>query len=128
MGKFYNILKENNNNFVDIPSIDPNICCLKLNVDPSKWPPSKIAAKYHKTINAEIDKLEKVNFICDVLFADWLANIVVPKKNGRVRVCIDYTNLNKVHPKDDYPLLRIEQLVDGTYGHEMLSSTDGYSG
>jgi len=52
----------------------------------------------------------------------------VKKKNGKWRDCIDFTNLNEACPKDSYPLLRIDQLVDATAGHELLSFMDAYSG
>ncbi|PON41357.1 hypothetical protein PanWU01x14_290260, partial [Parasponia andersonii] len=44
------------------------------------------------------------------------------------RTCIDLTDLNKACPKDSFPLLRIDQLVDVTSGHELLSFMDAYSG
>ncbi|CAL9024363.1 unnamed protein product [Prunus brigantina] len=43
-------------------------------------------------------------------------------------MCQDYTNLNKACPKDSFPLPRIDQLVDATAGHELLSFMDAYSG
>ena len=64
-----------------------------------------------------------------MLFPQWVANIVpVKKKDGRVRVCIDFRNLNKASPKDDFPLPHIDVLIDNTAGHAMLSFMDGYSG
>jgi hypothetical protein len=59
----------------------------------------------------------------------WLANpVVVPKANGKLRMCIDYTNLNKARPKYPYPLPRIDQIVDSTSGCDLLSFIDAYSG
>ena len=58
-----------------------------------------------------------------------MANVVpVPKKDGKVRVCVDFRDLNKACPKDDFPLLHIDMLVDSTTGHPMLSLMDGFSG
>ena len=63
-----------------------------------------------------------------VYYLTWLANVVpVPKKDDRVRVCIDYRDLNKVSPKDDFPLPNIHILVDNTAGHEIYSFMDGFS-
>ena len=53
---------------------------------------------------------------------------MVKKPNGKWRICIDYKDLDKAYPKDCFPLPRIEQLVDATAGHELLSFMDAYSG
>jgi hypothetical protein len=59
----------------------------------------------------------------------WLANpVIVPKANGKLRMCIDYTSLNKACPKDPYPLPQIDQIVDSTSGCDLLSFLDAYSG
>ena len=64
-----------------------------------------------------------------VEYPEWLANVVpVPKKDGKVRVCVDFRDLNKASPKDDFPLPHIDMLVDSTAGHSMLSFMDGFSG
>jgi hypothetical protein len=66
--------------------------------------------------------------IREVQFSDWLTNVVmVPKNNGKWRMCIDFTNLNKACPKDDYPLPRIDTLVYGAAGSEMMSVLDCFS-
>jgi hypothetical protein len=58
----------------------------------------------------------------------WLANpVIVPKANGKLRMCINYTSLNKACPKDPYPLPRIDQIVDSTSGCDLLSFLDAYS-
>ena len=59
----------------------------------------------------------------------WLANVVLVKKsNGEWRMCVDYTDLNKACPKDLYPLLNIDHLVDGASSFRMLSFGDVFSG
>ena len=50
------------------------------------------------------------------------------KKDGKVRVCVDFRDLNKASPKDDFPLPYIDMLVDSTAGNPMLSFMDGFSG
>ena len=58
----------------------------------------------------------------------WLANVVpIPKKDGEVRICVDFKYLNKVSLKDDFPLPHIDLLVDNTVSHLMLSFMDGFS-
>lgn len=59
----------------------------------------------------------------------WLANpVFIRKPNGQWRMCIDFTTLNKYCSKDDFPIARIDQLVDATAGCAMISFLDGYSG
>ena len=62
-------------------------------------------------------------------YPDWLANpVVVKKKNGKWRVCMDFTDLNKACPKDSVPLPHIDRLVEATAGNELLSFMDAFSG
>ncbi|KAL5554586.1 hypothetical protein UlMin_041987 [Ulmus minor] len=80
-------------------------------------------------INTEVNKLLKADFIEEANYPDWIANVVLVKKaNGNWRVCVDFTDLNRACPKDSFPLPRIDQLVDATAGHELLSFMDAYSG
>ena len=77
----------------------------------------------------EIQKKISVGFLSVVEYLEWLVNVVpVPKKDGNVRVCVDFRDLNKVSPKDDFPLPHIDLLVDNTVGHSMLSFMDGFWG
>ena len=62
-------------------------------------------------------------------YPEWLANVVLVKKaNGKWRMCVDFTDLNKVCPKDSFPLPRIDQLMDSTAGHKLLTFIDAFSG
>ena len=71
-----------------------------------------------KNIKEELQKLTTAQFIKEVYYPDWLANVVMVKKaNGKWRMCVDFTDQNKACPKDSYPLPRIDQLVDSTTGH-----------
>ena len=54
--------------------------------------------------------------------------VMVKKANGKWRMCVDFTDLNRACPKDSYPLLRIDTLVDSTARHELLSFMDTFSG
>ena len=62
-------------------------------------------------------------------YPEWLANVVLVKKaNGKWRMCVDFTDLNKACPKDSFPLPRIDQLVDSTVGHKLLTFMDAFPG
>ena len=79
-------------------------------------------------VKEEIQKQLSVGFLSVVEYPELLANVVpVPKKDGKVRVCVDFRDLNKASPKDDFPFPHIDMLVDNTAGHPMLSFMDGFS-
>ena len=72
-------------------------------------------------------KLKRARAIKEGFYSELLANtVVVKKKNGKWRVCVDFTDLNKACPKDPFPLLRIDQLVDATVGHPRMSFLDAF--
>jgi hypothetical protein len=82
-----------------------------------------------RAIGPELRKLLEAGFIKEVFHPTWLANpVLVKKKNGKWRMCVDYTSLNKACPKVPFPLLRIDQIVDSTAGCELLCFLDAYSG
>ena len=77
----------------------------------------------------KVNKLLAGNFIREVYYLDWLANVVMVKKaNGKCRMCIDFTGLNKACLKDSFLLPRIDQLVDSIVGHKLLTFIDTFSG
>ena len=98
-------------NLYDVPGVDPAFIMHQLNVDPLV-PPKKQrlrrAVKPHvKDVKEEVEKLKQVGAIKEVYFPDWLANtVVVKKKNGKWRVCVDFTDINQACPKDPSRCLR----------------------
>ena len=76
----------------------------------------------------KILKQLSVGFVSVVEYPEWLANVApVPKKDDKVRVCVDFRDLNKASTKDDFPPPHIDLLVDSTASHSMLSFMDGFS-
>ena len=105
----------------------------KLNVLPITKPVRQRVMQFHpdrhQIIQTEVDNLLAIGFIREVKYPEWLANLVVePKKGGKWHVCVDYTDLNEACPKDSFPLPRIEQIVDATARHGILSFLDAFSG
>lgn len=77
----------------------------------------------------EVKKLLEAGVIREVQFSKWLSNpVLIKKANGKWRMCIDFTALNKACPRDPFPLPHIDQLVNSTAGCELLSFLDAYSG
>ena len=117
----------------DMLGINPSVIVHRLNVSPSFspiWQKKRIFAQERdKAIAKEVQKLLEADFIRKVYYPDWLANVVMVKKaNGKWRILVDFTNLNKACPKDNYPLPRIDTLVDSTARHQLLSFMDAFSG
>ena len=74
---------------------------------------------------AEVQRLLDAGVIRPIKYPTWLSNVVlVKKKNGKWRMCVDFMSLNKSCPKDDFPLPRISALIDSAAGCELLSLLD----
>ena len=80
-------------------------------------------------IKEEVKKQLDAGFLEVAKYPQWVANIVpMPKKDGKVRMCVDYRYLNRASPKDNFPLPHIDTLVDNTAKHSLFSFMDGFSG
>ena len=120
-------------NAYEAPGVDPNFICHHLNVNPSiiprKQPPRRSSKEHYDAIRDEVIKLKQAGYIKEVSYTEWLANtVVVKKKSGKWRVCVDFIDLNKVCPKDPFPMPRINQLVDATVSHPRMSFLDAFQG
>ena len=116
-----------------MPGIRPIHTLNKLNIAPSAKPIRQKVRHFHSNrhlvIQTEADNLLHNGFIRAVKYPEWLANVVVvPKKGNKWRVCVDYTDLNDACPKDSFPLPLIDQIVDASAGHGMLSFLNAFSG
>jgi hypothetical protein len=130
-------LRENTDVFAwshdDMPGISTEVIAHKLNVNPSISPIKQkrrvFAPERNAAVMEEVDKLLMAGFIREVYYPEWLANVVMVKKStGKWRMCVDFTDLNKAYPKDSYRLPRIDQLVDSTVEHKLLSFMDAFLG
>ncbi|XP_065632981.1 uncharacterized protein LOC112035103 [Quercus suber] len=120
-------------NYDDMPGISPETIQHRLNVNPERKPVKQrrrtFAPERDQAVADEVSKLLAAGFIREVYYPDWLANVVLVKKaTGKWRMCVDFTDLNKACPKDSFPLPRIDQLVDSTAGHKLLTFIDAFSG
>lgn len=131
------VLKKNPDAFAwtaaDMPEVDPNFLCHRLYVDPkarlvAQWK-KKFGDDKRKAMAEETKSLVEAGFIREIKYPTWLVNMAMVKKaNGKWRLCVDYTDLNKVCPKDSYPLPSIDRLVDGASGYKILSFLGAYLG
>ena len=113
--------------------IDPMLASHKLNIAPTailvRQKVRRFHPNCHQIIQTEVDNLLRVGFIREVKYPKWLANVVVvPKKGSKWRVCVDYMDFNEACSKDSFLLPRIDQIVDASTGHGMLSFLDAFSG
>ena len=113
--------------------VDPDFICHHLNVNPSITPrkqlPRRSSKDHYEAVKDELTKLKPAGAIKEVFYLEWLANIVVvKKKNGKWRVCVDFTDLNKACLKVPFPLPWIDQLVDAMVDHPQMSFLDAFQG
>jgi hypothetical protein len=109
----------------DLCGVNKDVIEHSLNVDPSFRPRKQRLRK----MSDEVKMLLSAGVIREVKYSEWLANIVMVKKaNGKWRMCIDFTDLNKACLKDEFPLPRIDSLVDAVASSELMSLLDCYSG
>jgi hypothetical protein len=96
---------------------------------PIKQKLRRFAKNRKQAIEVEVYKLLAAGFIRECKHPVWLTNpVLVPKKTGGLKMCIDCIELNKHCPKDPFPLPRIDQVVDSTAGSVLLYFLDCYSG
>ena len=111
-----------------MPGLDPQVAMHRLNIRPDAKPVKQQQCRFRpnimEAIEAKVHKLIACGFIREEQHPDWVANIVpVLKKNGKIRICIDYYDLNAACPKDKFPLPITDVMIDNTCGFERTSWT-----
>eukprot|EP00253_Pinus_taeda_P023379 PITA_23379 len=117
----------------DMKGIDPKTCIhhiyIEENSRPIIQPRRRMNPNLREIVKEELQKLLNVNFIYPISDSRWVSPLViVPKKNGKWRLCIDYKELNKETLKDHFPLPFIDQVLDTLVGKRYFSFLDGFSG
>jgi hypothetical protein len=116
----------------EMPGIDPKLVAHSLNVELGTRPVVQPMRTFHPEVETqitqEVKKLLLAGFIKPIQHPQWLSNIVpVKKKNGQIRCCVDFRNLNKACLKDEFSLPNMDLLIDSAAGHAMFSFMDGFS-
>ena len=120
-------------NTYEAPGVDPGFICHHLNVNPLVTPKKQLprcpSKEHAEAVREEVMKLKQAGAIKEAFYPEWLANtVVVKKKNGKWRVRVDFTDLNKACLKDPFLMPKIDQLVDATVGHPRMSFLDAFQG
>ena len=105
--------------YQDMPSLSTEIVEHQLPMRPECKPVQqklkRVKSEMLLKIKQEVKKQLDAGFLEVAKYPEWVANIVpVPKKDGKVRMCVDYRDLNRASPKDNFPLPHIDTLVDNT--------------
>nr|XP_027100429.1 uncharacterized protein LOC113719420 [Coffea arabica] len=119
--------------YKEMPGLDPKVAVhhlvVKKRVRPVKQAQRRFRSDLIPLIEIEVNKLIESGFIREVKYPTCILSIVpVRKKNGQIRICVDFRDLNNTCPKDDFSLPITELLIDATTGHEVLSFMDNSSG
>jgi hypothetical protein len=117
----------------DLQGVDRDIIEHALETDeriaPKKQKLQKMSEEKVKAVEAKVQRLQDMKVIREAKYPVWLANTVpVKKKNGKWRMCVDFTDLNKACKKDDFPFEGVDKIVDDAANSEMLSLLDMFSG
>ena len=113
--------------------MESNFIFHHLNGNPSfickKQPPRRSSKEDSDAVKEVVVKPKQAEAIKEVFYLEWLANtVVVRKKNGKWRICVDFMDLNKACLKDPFPMPQINQLVDAIVDHPRMSFLDVFQG
>ena len=134
--RYVNLIKKYTDVFAwsyeDLKEYDTSIIQHTIPIKPGEKPFRKklrrINPKLVPIIEKEVKRLFDAKIIVTLRFSKWVANLVLfKKKNGEIRLCVDFRNLNKVSLKDNYPLPKMDQILQKVVGSERISTMDGFS-
>eukprot|EP00253_Pinus_taeda_P030793 PITA_30793 len=113
--------------------VHPSVCThhkyIKEGCKPFRQPQRRMNLALKDIVKEELQKLLDAVFIYPISDSESVSPLVlVPKKNGKWRICVDYQELNKATRKDHFPLPFIDQVLDGLAGKKFFSFLDGFSG
>jgi hypothetical protein len=119
--------------YEEMPGIEPTILVHEIKTYPGAKPVQQRLHPVHPrkaaAIKLKVEKLLKAGFIYPVALTEWVSNPVpIDKKGGSIHVCVDYRDINKACPKDNFPTPFVDQIVDDCAGSEIFSLMDGFSG
>jgi len=119
--------------YQDMLGLNPDIVQHRLPLNPECSPVKQKLRRMKPEMSLKIKEEENKQFDAGFLvvarYPEWVANIVpVPKKDGKVQMCVDYRDLNLASPKDNFPVPHINVLADNTTNFALFSFMDGFSG
>jgi hypothetical protein len=100
---------------------------IKDGFKPYKQPVWRLNPDIYDCVKEEVNHLLEANFIRPCWYVNWISNIILIEKKGtsKIRVCIDFYNLNRATPKDKYHVPIADKLVNDSSGHKVISFLDG---
>jgi hypothetical protein len=119
--------------YEDLKTYDTSVIEHKIPLKPSVKPFKQKLRQFNPillpVIEKEVKKLLEAKIIVPLRYSDWVSNLVlVRKKNGEIRLCVDFRNLNKSSLKDNYPLPKMDHVLEKVVGATRMSMIDGFSG
>eukprot|EP00253_Pinus_taeda_P028586 PITA_28586 len=119
--------------YTDMKGVSPELCTHRIYIKegsrPVCQPPRRMNPNLREIVKEELQKLLNAGFIYPISDSEWVSPpVIVPKKNGKWRVCVDYRSLNKATQKDHFRLPFIDQVLDTLAGKKFFSFLDGFSG
>ena len=101
---------------------------LKADSTPFRQKQRQFNPKVVDVIFNEVDKMLKAKIIYPIHHSTWVANIIpIKKKNGEIRICVDFCNVNQVSLKDNYGLPVMDHILQFVFGSKLMSMLDGFS-